>query len=80
MNFLFSVFTSEKGVFCKGSLHKAQELIKKVLQVRNQNEIFNEEVEIENITDQVITVRRNRAIIVFNFSEKPATVSIDDAS
>ena len=49
LNFLFAVFTSGRGVFCKGSLNKNKKLIEKVLRTRNQSEIFEADIEFESV-------------------------------
>lgn len=70
LNFIFGVLVSQKGVFCKGKIEQHGQILKKILRVRKQYELFNTPAQIITITDKMIYLMRGRTHIVFNFSNE----------
>lgn len=72
LNLIFTILLSKKGVFTRGDFDKIRLNLKKVLKLRCQDKLFDNEI--SNIkfmhNDEVILIQRGVSIILFNFSCK----------
>ena len=73
---LFSFLISRRGVFTRGPIGVLREEVKKVLKLRRQEELFNEECTMERIDEDCMVVSRGNSNIVFNFSQKTLSVAV----
>lgn len=67
---LFTFLISKRGVFTRGPIEGLREDLKKVLKLRRQEELFQEECEMERIDEDCMVVSRGSNHIVFNFSRE----------
>lgn len=66
---LFTFMIAKKGVFTQGPILNLKNELIKILKLRKQEELFSEEAEVSNISDQCVNVNRGELTIFFNFGK-----------
>jgi len=79
LNLIFAILFSNKGIFTRGDFSKIGGNLKKVLKLRCQDKLFDNEISrikfIEN--DNVVLIERGVSVILFNFSEDEIVVDVE---
>lgn len=71
LNLIFAILVSKKGIFTKGDFSSIKPCLKKILKLRCQDKLFDNEISGIKFTqdDNVISIERGVSKILFNFGE-----------